>query len=96
MIDFFSDREIGNDETITETITFTVINAIFALFENYKLSISYHFPIKCQDGNGRIFDFDETTFISLLLGYIPNFPSQALKNKRIDIDLYHYTIRFSC
>ena len=70
---YFSDKETGQKDRISEDITISVWNGIVSIFEEFKGKnyFSENFSEKCHD-NGRICGFDNKIFESRVKSEIPN------------------------
>jgi len=86
---YFSDKEQGQKDRISEDITIDVWNGIVSIFEEFKTKnyFSENFPEKCPN-NGRVCGFDEKLFESRVKSEIPNIdiPIKIKQQKNISWD----------
>ncbi len=70
---YFSDKETGQKDRISEDITISVWNGIISIFEEFKGKnyFSENFSEKCHD-NGRVCGFDNKIFESRAKSVIPD------------------------
>jgi len=70
---YFSDKELGTADRISEDISIEVWNGIVSIYEEFKSSNSFSskFPDICSD-NGRACGFDNALFEDRLKSEIPN------------------------
>ena len=70
---YFSDKETGQKDRISEDITISVWNGIVSIFEEFKGKnyFSENFSEKCHD-NGRVCGFDNKIFESRVKSEIPD------------------------
>jgi hypothetical protein len=70
---YFSDKELGTADRISEDISIEVWNGIVSIFEEFKFnnSFSSKFPQKCSDYE-RVYSFDENLFEDRIKAEIKN------------------------
>lgn len=72
-LDFFSDKELGKKELITEEISLNVYNAIVGIFNKYEICFSNEFPI--YNNNNYIVGTNRRALVTDIRGYIPRLES---------------------
>lgn len=70
-MEFFSDREFGKSNGISEDISNELFNGILALYERYKNNLAKQFPEYCPDG-GAVIGFDRSAFSDAAKALIPD------------------------
>ena len=89
MSDYFSDKELGQKDRISEEISLPVWNGIVSIYEEFKTSNSFssNFSEICSDNN-RVCGFNQKLFDDRIKSEIPTVEIPIVRKSEEDLDSF--------